>query len=102
MSQDTGMAMNPRRVPGLPSTTTTLTGPAGPGWTAPPGDALIGRTLYLPEACAADEEHRELADVLEEVMFAAKPQLAGALLDRAHRLGIRAAFVAGDEVARRP
>ena len=31
-------------------------------------------------------------------MFATKPQLAGALLDRAHSLGIRAAFVAGDEV----
>jgi SRSO17 transposase len=62
------------------------------------GHALIGRALYLPEACAADEEHRELAGVPEEVMFATKPQLAGALLDRAHRLGIRAAFVAGDEV----
>ena len=33
-----------------------------------------------------------------EVLFATKPQLASALLDRAHRLGIRAAFVAGDEV----
>jgi SRSO17 transposase len=32
------------------------------------------------------------------VLFASKPQLAGALLDRAHSLGIRAAFVAGDEV----
>jgi SRSO17 transposase len=31
-------------------------------------------------------------------MFATKPQLAGALLDRAQSLGIRAAFVAGDEV----
>ena len=31
-------------------------------------------------------------------MFATKPQLAGTLLDRAHCLGIRAAFVAGDEV----
>jgi len=31
-------------------------------------------------------------------MFATKPQLAGALLDRAHVLGIRPAFVAGDEV----
>ena len=60
------------------------------------GHALIGRALYLPEACAADEEHRELAGVPEEVMFSTKPQLAGALLDRAHRLGIRAAFVAGD------
>jgi SRSO17 transposase len=62
------------------------------------GHALIGRALYLPEACAADEEHRDLAGVPEEVLFATKPQLAGALLDRAHALGIRAAFVAGDEV----
>ena len=62
------------------------------------GDALIGRALYLPEGCAADDEHRELAGVPEEVMFATKPQLAGDLLDRAHSLGIRAAFVAGDEV----
>jgi SRSO17 transposase len=62
------------------------------------GHALIGRALYLPEACAADEEHRELAGVPEEVMFASKPQLAAGLLDRAQSLGIRAAFVAGDEV----
>ena len=62
------------------------------------GHALIGRALYLPGACAADEEHRELAGVPEEVMSGTKPQLAGALLDRAHALGIRAAFVAGDEV----
>jgi SRSO17 transposase len=62
------------------------------------GHALIGRALYLPEARAADEEHRELAGVPEEVLFATKPQLAGGLLDRAQSLGIRAAFVAGDEV----
>jgi SRSO17 transposase len=62
------------------------------------GHALIGRALYLPGACAADEEHRELAGVPEEVLFATKPQLAAGLLDCAHRLGIRAAFVAGDEV----
>ena len=62
------------------------------------GHALIGRALYLPEGCAADEEHRELAGVPDDVMFATKPQLAGALLDRAHAAGIRAAFVAGDEV----
>jgi len=62
------------------------------------GHALIGRALYLPDACAADDEHREQAGVPEEVMFASKPQLAGALLERAHDLGIRAAFVAGDEV----
>ena len=32
------------------------------------------------------------------MLFATKPQLAGALLDRAHAAGIRAAFMAGDEV----
>jgi len=62
------------------------------------GHALIGRALYLPEGCAADEEHRELAGIPEEVMFASKPRLADGLLDRAHARGIRAAFVAGDEV----
>jgi len=62
------------------------------------GHALIGRALYLPGACAADEEHRELAGVPQEVLFATGPQLADALPGRAHRLGIRAAFVAGDEV----
>ena len=62
------------------------------------GHALIGRKLYLPGACAAGGEHRELAGVPEEVMFAAKPELAGDLLARAHERGIRAAFVAGDEV----
>jgi SRSO17 transposase len=62
------------------------------------GHALIGRALYLPEGCAADEEHRELAGVPEEVLFATKPQLAAGLLDRAQSLGIRAAFVVGDEV----
>jgi SRSO17 transposase len=62
------------------------------------GHALIGRALYLPEACAADDEHREVTGVPEEVLFATKPQLADVLLDRAHALGIRAAFVAGDEV----
>jgi SRSO17 transposase len=62
------------------------------------GHALIGRALYLPEARAADEEHRELAGIPEEVLFATKPQLADGLLERAHARGIRAGFVAGDEV----
>jgi SRSO17 transposase len=64
----------------------------------PAGHALIGRALYLPADWAADEERRELAGVPEEVLFATKPQLAGDLLQQAHDRGIRAAFVAGDEV----
>jgi SRSO17 transposase len=41
------------------------------------GHTLIDRALYLPEACAADEEQRELAGVPEEVMFATKPSWPG-------------------------
>jgi len=60
--------------------------------------ALIDRALCLSEACAADDEHWELAGIADDVIFATKPQLAGDLLDRAHERGIRAAFVTGDEV----
>jgi len=62
------------------------------------GHTLIDRALYLPEGCAADEEHRELAGISDEVLFATKPRLAGVLLERAHSRGIRAAFAVGDEV----
>lgn len=62
------------------------------------GHALIDRALYLPEARAADGEHRELAGIPDEVMFATKPELAGQLLERAHERGVPAAFAAGDEV----
>lgn len=70
----------------------TLTYPTGRGHT------LIDRALYLPERCAADDEHRDLAGIPDEVAFATKPALAGALLERAHARGIGAAFLAGDEV----
>ena len=67
-------------------------------YAVPAGHALIGRALYLPEGWAADEERRELAGVPDEITFETKPQLAGDLLQHAHDQGIRAGFVAGDEV----
>ena len=67
-------------------------------WAGPAGHALIGRALYLPDGWAADEERRELAGVPDEITFETKPQLAGDLLQHAHDQGIRAGFVAGDEV----
>jgi hypothetical protein len=53
--------------------------------------------LYPPERCAADDEHRRLADVPEEVMSASRPRLAGSLIERVRSRGIRAAFAAGGE-----
>jgi DDE superfamily endonuclease len=44
----------------------------------PAGHAMIGRALYLPVDWAADGERRELAGVPDEIMFATKPELAGA------------------------
>jgi SRSO17 transposase len=67
-------------------------------YAAPGGHALIGRALYLPGGWAADDERRELAGVPDDVTFETRPQLAGHLLQHAHDRGIRAAFVAGDEV----
>ena len=67
-------------------------------YAGPDGHVLAGRALYLPEDWAADEERRELAGIPDEVLFATKPELAGRLLQHAHDLGIRAGFVAGDEV----
>ncbi len=68
----------------------------------PRAHALIGRALYLPGGWAADDERRELAGVPDNITFETKPQLAGHLLQHAHDRGIRAAFVAGDVVLRRP
>jgi SRSO17 transposase len=62
------------------------------------GHSLLGRALYLPDARAADEEHRQRAGIPDEVVFATKPQLAGGLLEHACELGIEASLVTGDEV----
>jgi SRSO17 transposase len=65
---------------------------------APAGRALTGRALYLPAGWAADEEYRELAGIPDDAMSATKPELAGDLLRHARDRGIRAGFIAGDEV----
>jgi len=67
-------------------------------YAAPAGHAIIGRSLYLPADWAADDERRELAGVPDDTMFATKPGLAEALIQHARDQGIRAGFVAGDEV----
>ena len=58
---------------------------------------LIDRRLYLGD-WAADDERRELTGVPDAIGFATKPQLAGDMLEGAHATGIRAGWVAADEV----
>nr|WP_263637252.1 transposase [Streptomyces sp. CoH27] len=62
------------------------------------GHAPIDRALYLDAEWAADEERRLLTGVPDDVVFATKPQLAGVLLARTRDLGIKARWLAGDEV----
>lgn len=51
--------------------------------------ALISRALYLPEGCAADEEHREMAGVPDEVMFASKPRVVSSGCQEALRVNLQ-------------
>lgn len=62
------------------------------------GHTLIDRALYLPKSWAEDAERRAAAGVPDSVRFATKPALAGELIGRALDAGVRAGWVAGDEV----
>jgi SRSO17 transposase len=62
------------------------------------GQALIDRALYLPRSWTDDPERCAAAGIPEHTAFATKPALATALIARAVRAGVPAAWVAGDEV----
>lgn len=67
-------------------------------YASPKGQALIDRALYLPEEWANDPDRRNEAGVPAEVTFATKPQLAQAMLKRAWRQGVTAAWLTADTV----
>jgi len=67
-------------------------------YAAPRGHALIDRGLYLPKSWAEDEGRRAQAGVPADVGFATKPALAAAMISRAVKAGVPAAWVTGDEV----
>jgi SRSO17 transposase len=62
------------------------------------GHALIDRALYLPRSWADDAARRGEAGVPDGVEFATKPALAVAMITRAVKTGVPAAWVAGDKV----
>jgi SRSO17 transposase len=59
---------------------------------------LVDRALYLPRTWAGDPDRRAKAGVPEQVGFATKAQLALTMIRRAVAAGVRAAWVAADEV----
>jgi SRSO17 transposase len=67
-------------------------------YTSPLGTAFLDRRLYLPEVWAEDPARREKAGVPESAAFQTKPQLARAMWAEARALGLRAGWVAADEV----
>jgi SRSO17 transposase len=58
---------------------------------------LLDRELYLPKVWAEDRDRCAEAGVPDTVEFATKPELAGAMLDRALDAAVPASWVTGDE-----
>jgi SRSO17 transposase len=67
-------------------------------YAGPVGHAFIDRELYLPKAWTEDAERCAAVGVPADVEFATKPALAKAMLERAVAAGVKARWVAGDEV----
>lgn len=68
------------------------------GYASPKGNVGIDRALFVPEEWFADRQRCEEAGIPKEIPFQTKPQLALALLERAFRAGVPAAWVVADEV----
>ena len=62
------------------------------------GHALVDRELYLPQSWTKDPQRCAAAGVPADVGFATKPALAAAMIERALDAGMKARWVAGDEV----
>lgn len=68
-------------------------------YASPAGHAFIDRALYLPKSWREDAGRCRRAGVGEaDRAFATKPALAAAMVARAVHVGVRAGWVAGDEV----
>jgi len=62
------------------------------------GRTFLDRELYLPKRWTEDRDRCAAAGIGADVEFATKPELAMAMLQRAHDNGVPARWVTGDEV----
>jgi SRSO17 transposase len=67
-------------------------------YAAPAGYAFIDRDLYLPRSWTDDPQRCAAAGIPDDAVFATKPALARAMIDRALDAGTPAGWAAGDEV----
>jgi SRSO17 transposase len=67
-------------------------------YAGPVGHAFIDRELYLPKAWTNDPDRCAAVGVPADVEFATKPALAKVMLERTVAAGVRARWLAGDEV----
>jgi SRSO17 transposase len=66
-------------------------------YASPKGRALVDRELYLPRSWTDDRDRCRQAGVPDHVQFAAKTELARAMLGRALDAGMPASWVTADE-----
>jgi SRSO17 transposase len=66
-------------------------------YASPKGRALVDRELYLPKSWTGDRDRCREAGVPDDVQFAAKTELARAMLGRALDAGMPASWVTADE-----
>ncbi|MGH3847322.1 MAG: IS701 family transposase [Pseudonocardiaceae bacterium] len=67
-------------------------------YSSPRGHAAIDRELYVPRSWIMDEDRCRAAGLPAEAGFATKPALALRMINRTLDAGVRASWVAGDEV----
>jgi len=67
-------------------------------YATPSGTALMDRELFLPKSWTQDPARCTAAQIPETVGATTKPQLALAMLERAFKGGVHAAWVTGDAV----
>ncbi|MGW0650843.1 IS701 family transposase [Streptomyces umbrinus] len=67
-------------------------------YSTPLGHAAIDRELYVPRSWSEDTARCRAAGIPDSVGFATKPALAARMIGRALEAGVRASWVAGDEV----
>lgn len=67
-------------------------------YATPQGAAFLDRELYLPKTWTEDRERCREAGIADDIVFATKPQLGRAMLERTFRAKVPHTWVVADEI----